>query len=298
MKAVLYYSSLPFIYGISLLPFWVLYRLSDLAFVLIYFVLGYRKKVVSQNLRNSFPEKSEAELARIRRKFYRFFCDLMVETLKGLTISPKRLQRRIQFKSTAVFQKYYDQDQSVLIAMGHWGNWELGGLMFALQRLHTLYAIYHPLNNRYFDGLMIRLRTRMGGKVLAMNDTLRGMIRNKKEVTATAFIADQTPSSTASYWLPFLNQDTLFFTGTGKIAHKFKYPVVYAGVKRVKRGRYEIHLEDLVPIPGEMEPEVIVQRFANRLEQDIQEQPEIWLWSHRRWKRKRNTNNQKNPGQH
>jgi len=287
MKAVAYYLALPFLYLISLLPFWCLYLLSDLLFFMVYRVIGYRKKVVFSNLKNSFPEKSQAQLLHIQTRFYRFFFDLVVETLKTLTISPRVLLKRVSFEDTSVFQKYYNQGQSIIIVMGHYGNWELGGARFALEPLHKLYVVYHPLSNKYFDQLIYKMRTRLGNGLYSMKGTLRGMVGNRKELTATAFIADQTPSPKGAYWMNFLNQDTPVFQGTGRIANKLKYPVVYATVNREKRGRYHVILEDLCPNPEALEPEEIVARFTQRLEQDIRQKPEIWLWTHRRWKHKR-----------
>ncbi len=290
MKGIAYYISLPFIYLVSLLPFWLLYSLSDFLFVIVYGLVGYRKKVVFSNLRNSFPQKSEEELKRIQRKFYRYFFDLIVETLKTLTISPRQLRKRISLRDPSIFQKYHEQNQSIIIVMGHYGNWELGGARFALEPYHKLFVIYHPLRNRYFDQLIYKMRTRLGNGLYPMKDTLRGMLGNKDIVTATAFIADQSPSVKGAQWLDFLNQDTPFFTGTGKIANKLSYPVVYASVKRTKRGHYDICLEDLAPHSSKLEPEEILTRFARKLEEDIREMPEIWLWSHRRWKHKRKAN--------
>ena len=171
--------------------------------------------------------------------------------------------------------------------MGHWGNWELGGARFAVEPLHKLNVIYHPQHNKYFNNLIVKMRTRLGNGLYAMKDTIRCIIRDKTEVTATAFIADQTPSPRGAYWMQFLNQDTPVFTGTGKIANKMNYPVIYAGIKRTRRGHYEILLEDLVSNPTEMQPDEIVKTFTQRLEKDIQAVPEIWLWTHRRWKHKR-----------
>ena len=287
MKALIYYLVLPILYFISILPFWLLYRVSDFAFVVLYHLIGYRRKVVMTNLRNSFPEKSQKELNTIERKFYRYFCDLIVETLKTLTISPNTLRKRLVFKDLTVFKKYYEEERSIIIAMGHWGNWELGGSRFAIEPLHKLYVIYHPLHNEYFHRLVVHMRTRLGNGLYPMKDTLRGMIGNRKNITATAFIADQTPSRRGAHWMEFLNQDTPVFMGTGKIANKMNYPIVYARVERVRRGYYEIELEDLVPNPSELEATEIVEIFTRRLEEDIKAIPEIWLWTHRRWKHKR-----------
>ncbi len=286
MKAISYYISVPIIYGISILPFWWLFLLSDLLFVILYHLIGYRKQVVINNLTNSFPEKSREELEHIQRKFYRYFCDLILETVKSLTISPQTLRKRISFDDLAIFKKYKQQDQSIVIVMGHWGNWELGGARFAVEPYHRLFVIYHPLNNKYFDRLVYHMRTRLGNGLYAMKDTLRGMIRHKEELTATAFIADQTPSPKDAYWIEFLNQNTPFFKGTGRIAQKLNYPVVYISIKRVGRGYYKVFAEDLVPEPASTTPEDILIRFTRRLEQDIREIPHIWLWSHRRWKHK------------
>ncbi|MFC1730681.1 lysophospholipid acyltransferase family protein [candidate division KSB1 bacterium] len=289
MKAIIYYIFLPIIFLISILPFFWLYRLSDFLYVIVYGLVGYRKKVVFSNLRNSFPEKSDEDLKQIQRKFYRYFFDLIVETIKSLSISSRTLRKRFLFSDLSLLEKYYEQNQSIVVVIGHLGNWELGGARFAIEPLHKLNVIYHPLHNKYFDRLLYKMRTRLGNGLYAMNNTLRGMLEDKNTVTATAFIADQTPSPHGAYWMDFLNQDTPFFSGTGKIANKFNYPVVYVSVKRIKRGYYKIYLEVLVSDSGSTEPEEIVSRFTKKLEQDIREIPEIWLWTHRRWKHMRDT---------
>ncbi len=291
MKAILYYVSLPLIYFISILPYWWLYRFSDLLFIIVYHIIGYRKKIVITNLKNAFPEKEDRELRRIQFEFYQYFCDLIVETLKSLTISSYSLRKRITFRDKEVFQKYYDQNQSILIVMGHWGNWELGGARFAIEPLHKLYVVYHPLHNKYFNQLVYKMRTRMGNGLYSMKDTLRCMIRDKGKLTATAFIADQTPSPKGAYWTTFLNQDTPVFTGPGKIARKFGYPVVYVSIRRKQRGQYEVIHEDLINDPSNTEANIIVERFMKRLELDIQKMPEAWLWTHRRWKHQRDRSN-------
>jgi len=266
-----------------------MYLFSDFLFFVVYRLIGYRKKVVYANLKNSFPEKSESEIQRIQIQFYRYFFDLVLETIKTLSISKSSLKKRVLFEDTSIFQKHYDKQQSIIIVMGHYGNWEIGGARFALEPLHRLFVVYHPLQNKYYDQLMYKMRTRLGNGLYPMKGTLRGMVSDKKEITATAFIADQTPSPNGAYWMDFLNQDTPIFTGTGKIANKFNYPLVYTSIKRIKRGYYSIHLEELIEKPAEVEPEEIMARFIQRLEEDIREMPEIWLWTHRRWKHKRKT---------
>ena len=290
MAAVIYYIALPFIYLLSLLPFRVLYGLSDVVFVLLYHVLKYRKKVVLTNLRNAFPEKSEAEIQALCIAFYRYLCDLFLEVFKTLTVSPETMLKHCCFTGQAqvVFDELAAKNQSVVLVLGHLGNWEWAGNTFSLLCEQQLYVIYHPIVNPYFDGLTYRMRTRFGTKLIAMKDTYRAMLAQKQELSTTAFIADQTPSAIhTAYWTTFLNQDTPVFPGTEIIARKLNYPVVYTRVKRVKRGYYEIDAEILIANPAETTEGEISEKHTRRLERDILEQPETWLWTHRRWKHKR-----------
>jgi Kdo2-lipid IVA lauroyltransferase/acyltransferase len=292
MKAIVFYLSIPFIYLISLLPFWLFYGVSDFFFLLIYYVIGYRKKVVLENLRRSFPDKKEEELKKIRFKFYRYFCDFVLETLKTLTISKKKMLKHCKLNpdAKALFDKYHAENKSLIFVMGHYGNWEWAGNTFSIVGKHRLYVIYHPLTNKYFNDLIIGMRTRFGTKLIAMKNTVRDMLSNRKELTATAFIADQTPPPEGAYWTKFLNQDTPVFWGTEKIARKVNYPVIFVNVKRVKRGYYEIFAETLVEEPAKTTEGQISEMHTRRLEQEIIKQPELWLWSHRRWKHKKPSN--------
>ncbi|PZF71748.1 lysophospholipid acyltransferase family protein [Taibaiella soli] len=292
MSAFFYYLLLPFIYLLSAVPFGLLYIKSDFFYFLIYRVFGYRKKVVIGNLRNAFPEKSEAELQLICKKFYRHLCDLFLETFKTLTISKKAMLRHCKFnpEAKALFDQLAADKQNIILAMGHQGNWEWAGNTFSLECKQQLYVIYHPLTNKKFNGLIYKMRTRFSTKLIAMRDTYKDMVANKNELNATAFIADQTPQPNNAYWTTFLNQDTPVFLGTEKIAKKLNYPVVYAQVKKIKRGYYEIFAEMLVAEPKNTAEGEISERYTRRLEKDIIAQPETWLWSHRRWKHKRITN--------
>lgn len=262
---------------------------SDFFFFLLYYVLGYRKKVVYENLKNSFPEKTHKELKEIERKFFRYLCDLILETFKTLTISKSSAVKHCEFTSETIslFKKLHADKKSCIIVMGHYGNWEWAGNTFSVVCPQQLYVIYHPLTNKNFDALMYKMRTRFGTKLYAMKETMREMIKNRNEINATAFIADQTPPPEGAYWTKFLNQDTPVFTGTEKIAQKLNYPVVYVSVFRKSRGKYQVHAEILVAEPKKTKEGEISELHTRRLEQDIRKQPEIWLWSHRRWKHKR-----------
>lgn len=190
-------------------------------------------------------------------------------------------------ESVSVFDQYAAKKQSVIIVLGHLGNWEWGGAGFSLNCRQPLYVLYHPLHNKYFDKLVYKMRTRLGTRLIPMHDSLRGILKNKNEVNATAFIADQTPPPETAYWMTFLNQDTPVFIGTEKIARKLNFPVVYVHVKRVRRGHYHLLAETLVENPAETKEGEITELHTQRLEQDIRKAPETWLWSHRRWKHKR-----------
>lgn len=289
MSSIAFYIALPLLYFISILPFPIFYLVSDGVYFLLYRVIGYRKKVVYENLKNSFPEKTHEELKLIEKKFYHYLCDLFLETLKTLTISKEEAIKRCSFNDNTkrIFKELYDEKKSCILVMGHYGNWEWAGNSFSLINPQQLYVIYHPLSNKHFDKLMYDMRSRFGTKLYAMKDTMREMIKNRHEINTTAFIADQTPSPEGAYWTTFLNQDTPVFWGTEKIAQKLNYPVVYVTVKRVKRGYYEVNTEYLVKEPKNTKEGEISELHTRKLEQDIIAQPEIWLWSHRRWKHKR-----------
>ncbi len=289
MQAIGFYLVLPFLYLISLLPFPVLYLFSDFIFVLVYYVIGYRKKIVLQNLRNSFPEKSQKEILELRRRFYRYLCDLFLETFKTLSISRETMIKhcRMNDNSLKLLQKYYEEKKNVILVLGHLGNWEWGGNAFSIMCKQQLYVIYHPLENKYFNKLIIGMRTRFSTKLIEMKNTFRDMVENKKIISATAFIADQTPQPDNAYWTKFLNQETPVFLGTEKISRKLNYPIVFINVKRIKRGYYELSAETLCENPATTSEGELSEMHTKKLEEEIRKTPETWLWSHRRWKHKR-----------
>ena len=289
MAALRYYIALPFLYFLSILPFWLLYLLSDVFYFFLYYIIGYRKGVVRSNLRNSFPEKSEEEINAISRKFYHYFCDLFLETFKTLTISRSAMLKHCTMDPAAseLFNRLAADNKSFIIVLGHKGNWEWSGNTFSLLGKHQLYVIYHPLTNTYFDRFMYRMRTRFGGRLIAMKNTFRDMMDMRGELSVTAFIADQTPPPDKAYWINFLNQDTPVFMGTEKTARKIQYPVVYITIKKIKRGYYSILADLLISPPYLTGDGEITAAYTKRLEEDIIEQPETWLWTHRRWKHKR-----------
>jgi KDO2-lipid IV(A) lauroyltransferase len=289
MKAISFYLTLPLLYLISAMPLWLLYGVCDVIFVLLYFVIGYRKKVVFENLRNSFPEKTEKEIHQLARKFYRYLVDLMLETFKTLTVSKRKANQLCQFspEAKAIFDRFAAENKNIIIVMGHYGNWEWAGNTFSLNCKQQLYVIYHPLRNPYFNNLIIKMRHRFGTKLIPISDTTKEMVKNRHTLNATAFIADQTPKPENACWLEFLNPDTPVFWGTERIAQKLDLPIVFISIHRKKRGQYIIEAEVLFEHPAQTTEGEITRRHTAKLEADIRKQPEIWLWSHRRWKHKR-----------
>ncbi len=289
MNRISYYLTQPFIYLISLCPFFLLYGISDITFLLVYYVIGYRKKIVYENLRNSFPDKSEKEIKHIQLNYYRYLCDLGLETLKTLTISREKSLKHCYLTPETVdlFNRYYTENKSVIIVLGHLGNWEWAGNAFSLQCKHQLYVIYHPFTNPLFDKLIIKTRTRFGTQLIPMKDTFRQMTKNKTVCSATAFIADQTPSPENAHWTTFLNQETAVFKGTELMANRFNYPVIFIQVERVRRGYYAVKAEAQTEHPADTARGYISEWHTQVLEKCINLKPETWLWSHRRWKHKK-----------
>lgn len=286
MKRLLFYLLFPLIYLIASLPFFLLYKVSTLLYYLLK-VSGYRKKVVLQNLKNSFPEKSAEEIQSICNNYYRYLTDLILETLKTLTMTKKQAVKRCRFNNTPWLDELYSEKKSIIVVMGHYGNWEWAGPAFTLSTKFQLNVIYRPLSNPYFEKMMTGMRTKFGTRITPQHLTLREMVSTRKQITATALIADQTASPQNAYWTNFLNQDTAVYEGPEKLAKKFNYPVVYMNAKRIKRGFYEVTPELLFANPENTADNEICEVFMKRLEQEIMLDPVTWLWSHRRWKHTR-----------
>ncbi len=279
-----YYLAIPFIYLLSYLPFWALYGISDFLCFLLFHVVGYRRKVVEQNLRNSFPQKSEKEIKTLSKKYYHYLCDLTLEVFKKITMNRPAAMNRCKFHNAELINRLASENKSVILLMGHYGNWEWAGSSFTLSTNHQLHVIYKALSNPYFEKLMVKSRTLFGTRLIKVENTLRDIIANKNNPAAYAFIADQTPFPQQAYWTTFLNQDTPLFTGAEKLAKKLNYPVVFVNIVRVKRGYYEIFPELLFEEPKLCKENEITEAFIRRLETEIIKMPETWLWSHRRWK--------------
>ncbi|MDB5004598.1 MAG: lauroyl acyltransferase [Mucilaginibacter sp.] len=272
-----------FLYLISLLPFWILYLISDFLFVILYYIVGYRRKVVQENLQNAFPEKLVAERADIEKKYFKYLADLIVETIKMITISKAEMQRRVICTNPEVVQNYQAAGKSVTAVAGHYCNWEWAGMEFSIDT--RLFVIYKPLTDDVYDNFFIKIRSRFGAVAVAMKQTLRTMVAHKNEFTVTVFAGDQTPvREQSNYFTDFLNQPTAVFLGIEKIARLIDSAVIFYDMKRVKRGYYTYTIVPLVENAKESAEYEITEAHVKYLDALIKKEPQYWLWSHRRWK--------------
>ncbi len=273
---------------ISLLPFRVLYILSDGLFLLFYYIVGYRKKVVMKNIKNSFPEKTTLEQNEICRMFYKHFCDLIVESLKIFTISNKDVNKRMVFKNPEFIQRYFENKQSIIMAGGHLNNWELFAVAIDEAIGHQAIGIYQPLTNQFFDKKMRDTRSKYGLRMISTKSVKKVLDEEKDKITAMIFASDQSPSNPNNcYWTKFLNQDTGVLFGVEKYAKEYNYPVVYGRINKEKRGYYSYEFFEVCDNPSKTSYGEITEKFTSMLEKDIIESPAFWLWSHKRWKHAR-----------
>jgi len=297
MNYFLYYILLGVWYLFSLLPLRIHYIISDFLYWLLYKVMGYRRKVVWKNLSASFPEKSEAELKEIERGFYHFLCDYFVETVKMMTISKKEIKKRMAFKGVEVLDEVVESGQSIAMYLGHYCNWEwITSMPLWVTPKVQCGQIYHPLENKFFDRLILRSRERLGALCISMQDTLREMVRYKREgqPVLIGYISDQAPNwSNIHHWVDFMNQDTPVLTGTERIAKKMNHAAFYMEVRRVKRGYYEAEFKLITREPQKLEDFKLTDMYFDMLEKSIRQAPEFWLWSHNRWKRTRKEFNER-----
>lgn len=289
MNYIVYLIGLAIGNFLALFPLRVLFVLSDIIYFIIYYVIGYRKKVVFENLRNSFPHKTDKEIEIIARKFYRHFCDILMEMVKLFNVTPAEMQRRIKYRNPEVMDLCYAQKKHILVVLGHYNNWEWGCSM-SIGAPYEFTGIYKPLSNPYFDKLMAKLRCQFGGKVVPMKQSARYFSHNIStgKFTQLYFIADQSPmSEEVQYWTTFLNQDTPVYLGIEKMARKYRQPVIYAHFIKIKRGYYEVELTKLCDDCSLLQPYELTEMHIRKLEAVINEKPEYWLWTHRRWKIKK-----------
>lgn len=270
---------------LSRIPLSVLYVVSDVLAFVAYRVVRYRRGVVTSNLARSFSEKSAAEIRQLARAFYTNLSDVVVETLKALTISEKELKKRVVFRELDLLNQCYQRKQSVILLAAHQGNWEWLLLAGCLRLPFPVDAVYKPLKNSAMDTIMRRMRSRFGGQPISKSQVLREVLRRRDQVRATALVADQTPAlNVARYWVEFLHQKTGFYRAVEQLPKAVGYPVFFVQMKRLRRGYYEATFVPVGAPPYDKESLTITPRYAQEAQRVIEEQPANWLWSHKRWK--------------
>ncbi|RLD57678.1 MAG: lauroyl acyltransferase [Bacteroidetes bacterium] len=285
LTAILVYV---FVFIIAITPFFLLYLISDLLGFVLYRIVGYRKEVVYENLRKSFPDLSEGKIKRLVRLSYRNLSDVMVETLKGFSLTKRNVLKRHRFINPEIVDPFIKNGQSFIVTASHYNNWEWGGLSIPLQIDCDVAVFYKPLSSKRMDSVIKKNRQRTGIEMVSFFKTAATFKKYKDRPTAYFLVADQSPSNARkSYWIDFFGRETAFLHGPELYAKSYNLPVLYADMKRVKRGYYEIELSVLVDNPSGLEEGEITKRFAAKLEDVVRKQPENWLWSHKRWKMKK-----------
>jgi len=272
----------------SWFPLWVLYRLSDISFVLIFYVLRYRREIVWKNLSNSFPEKTKAEIHSIQKEFYRNLCDHVAETIKLLTISKEELTRRMNYADVDQALKYSKKGQSVIVLASHQFNWEWLVAVSNISFPMPIDYVYQKQSNRFANHFSNVVRSRFGAFPISRDAVARESIKRKNILRGIAIVADQYPGlkNDKLYQSTFLNQETVFFQGVNQLAILTQYPVVFASIKKIKRGYYKVDFPEIATPPYDKNSSIVMEKYVANTEKLIRENPSDWLWSHNRWKKK------------
>lgn len=293
MQFLAYIVLYPFLWLISILPFRVLYLISDLVYILIYHIIGYRKKVVNANLRLAFPEKTSDEIKIIRKKFYHHLCDMLLEAIKSITISEAEMKKRYVFKNVDDIHKLERENKSIVLFMGHYASWEW---VFILQKHvnHVGYAVYKQLSNKYFDALVKRIRAKYKSYLITTKETFPTLIQAKQnnQLTLNGFVFDQSPKlDRAVHWQNFMGIKVPVHVGAEILAKRLDMATLFLKVKKIKRGYYEATIMDIIKDPKSLEDFKITDSYLKHVEEEILEAPEFYLWTHKRWKHANNAPN-------
>ena len=286
MQRLLYILVYPLWWVISILPMSVLYVLSDIFYFLSYYVIGYRRKVVKENLALALPDKTDKERKQIAKEFYVHLSDILVETIKSLTISEKEINRRFQFENPELLQELYDQDKSVLLMCGHYASWEWSGILTTHMPSKGL-AVYKQLRNPNFDRLVRKIREKFGGEIVTNKQIVSKLFRmhRDKQKSLTLILSDQTPKiSDYKHVDTFMGIRVPVFVGTEELAKRLGQIPVYLHVEKVKRGYYSARFIPLTMEPKNIPDYGITRMFLDEIEKQIQKAPAYYLWSHKRWK--------------
>lgn len=290
LKQIAYYILFGVWYVVSLLPMWFLHAVSSIVSIFLFHVIRYRRQVVHENIKSSFPELSPTRLWMVERRFYTHFCDLLFESVKYFSISKWNMKRRMRFKGVELLKESVRKGRSCGVFLGHYGNWEWVSSMplWVDPNMCLCTQLYHQLENYVTDQLILYTRRRFGGVNIEVNQSVKDIIRyrNEGKPVLVGFIADQAPFwDNIYYWNDFLHHETPWFTGAERIMQKLDMDVYYLDVRRIRRGYYVAEYKRITTEPKEQEQFWITEQYSKMLEATIRRGPSYWLWSHRRWKR-------------
>lgn len=286
----------PIIFLISILPFRVLYFVSDCIFLFLYYVIGYRKKVVMNNLKIAFPEKSEEELKRIMKEFFRHFIDIFMEMIKTFSISNEEILKRFHLTNPEELDAFMARNKNILLMSSHYGNFEW---LFSLNLRvdHNGFAAYKKVKNKYFNNYIVRSRSRFNTTLIPTKKLISELDKNDKKDIRSVYgmLIDQSPKKNKIYhWTTFFGKEVPVITGTEMLAKKYDYAVMYIETKKVKRGYYETKMEVLTENPRDIPDFDITDLFMKKLEAQIRKAPEYYFWSHKRFKFMKKETEEKN----
>lgn len=286
MQFLAYIVVYPFLWLISILPFRLLYLLSDGLYILLYDIIGYRKKVVNHNLRFVFPDKSDQEINTIRRKFYKHLCDMFLEMAKTMSISKKSLKKRFKIKNPEEFQRLESLNKSVLLMYGHYASWEWSIVIQNYINFKGL-GVYKKLANPYFDSLIRKIRSKYNTSLVSTKEIIN-VINEAEQIgikSIIAFLSDQSPRLTKDvYWGHFMGIEIPCFTGAERLSKKLDLTIAYLKVTKIKRGYYEAEILTLAENPRDFKDYDLTDMFLHEVEKQIYEAPEYYFWTHKRWK--------------
>lgn len=275
---------------LSYFPLGLLYFYSAIVGFLTYYLVRYRRSVVRANLTTAFPDKSDSEIIKIEKDFYKRFVDFIFESIKAVSISEKTLMKRTAIKNPEFIQDLFDKGKNVIVTCGHINNWEFYALSLPKQVPYKTFSVYQPLKNKFYDRILYKSRSRNGMRLIETRQLIPFFKEEINEKRMVVIVNDQSPFNRhQAHWNNFLNQETGWNMGPEKLAKKFDYAVIFGHARRVKRGYYEVEFASITEDPNSLQDGEIINIYSKILEDLIQESPESWLWSHKRWKHKRTT---------
>lgn len=285
MNLLLTFVFIFFVFLIGILPFRVLYFFSDIMYLILYYIAGYRKSVVKKNIKECFPDKSKEEIQHLIRLSYKNLTDVIVEGFKAFTMTRRQIKERHKVLNPEILDQLQNNKTGIIATPCHYGNWEWGSMSPSLYFNQKIIAFYKPLSNPYINRFVNKNRSRTGSLLISIYKTSQTFKENKNKRIIYVMAADQSPSNVKkAYWVDFLGRETAFLHGPEAHAKNNNYPVIFADIQRVKRGFYELDLSIISDNSVDSKQAEITTLYAKKLESAILKKPENYLWSHKRWK--------------